>query len=336
MASPFKGKDRLFTVGIVILSAAGILYFGAQAVIDRMRTNQKNPYAYDLSAFEQASPDSVSYSEAQRIPIQSGRLAGLAIDTDGFVYVSGDDRILKLDARGNMIDTFPVGETVYCLALDGQSRMYLGMGDHVEVFDQRGKLVTRWESLGQRAIVTSVAVSDSIVYLADAGQLRVWKFTTSGALLGTVGQRDETRGIPGFVIPSPYFDVAVDADGTLWAANTGRHSLENYTRSGALKTSWGEYATQIEGFCGCCNPSHFAMMTDGAFVTSEKGIPRVKVYNRQGQFVTVVAGPNQFRPGTTGLDLAVDSSGRIYVLDAAEKAVRVFSKRQSTPKGGER
>ena len=333
MTSPFKGKDRLFTVGIVILSVAGVLYFGARAVMDQMDTNQKNPYVYDLSAFEQGSVDSVSYSEVQRLPVQLDKLAGLALDADGFVYVSGDDRILKLDAGGKISDAFPVGETVYCLALDGQNRMYLGMGDHVEVFDRKGKPVSRWESLGQRAMVTSIAVSDSTVYLADAGQLRVWKFATSGTLLGTVGQRDEARGIPGFVIPSPYFDVAVGADGTLWVANTGRHSLENYAHSGDLKTAWGEYATRIEGFCGCCNPSHFAIMNDGAFVTSEKGIPRVKVYSRQGQLAAVVAGPNQFRPGTTGLDLAVDSSGRIYVLDPVQKAVRVFSKTQQISKG---
>jgi hypothetical protein len=81
---------------------------------------------------------------------------------------------------------------------------------------------------------------------------------------------------------------------------------------------------EIEGFCGCCNPSHFAFLEDGSFVTSEKGIARVKVYNRLGDLVSVVAGPDQFKEGVEGLDLAIDSKQRIYVLDPLEKAIRVF------------
>jgi len=128
------------------------------------------------------------------------------------------------------------------------------------------------------------------------------------------------------VIPSPYFDVAVDPDGFLWAANTGRHSLENYTREGKLRSSWGEFSMEIEGFCGCCNPSHFAILEDGSFVTSEKGIPRVKIYDRLGRLSSVVAGPDRFDIGTVGLDLALDSAQRILVLDPARRKVRTFVK----------
>ena len=335
MQPPTPKKDRLLTVSIVILSVAGILYFGVRAIMDQMHTDRKNPYAYDLSIFEQSLADTVVYSQVQSIPVQAEKPTGLARDGDGFLYVSGDENISKFDTRGNLVEAFPIGGTAYCLALDAQNRIYLGMGDHVEVYDQKGALVTQWETLGPNAIITSIAVSDSTVYLADAGQLLVWKFTTSGSLLGTIGKKDSTKGVPGYVIPSPYFDVAVGLDGTLWAANTGRHSLENYTHTGALKSSWGEYGTEIGEFCGCCNPSHFAILKDGAFVTSEKGVPRVKIYNRQGRFVAVVAGPDRFRAGTKGLDLAVDASGRIYVLDPVQKAVRVFSKTEATSEGRE-
>ena len=102
-----------------------------------------------------------------------------------------------------------------------------------------------------------------------------------------------------------------------------------------MEKSWGEYGTEIDEFCGCCNPSHFAILEDGSFVTSEKGIPRVKVYDHQGQLVAVVAQPSQFRAGTVGLDLAVDAAGRIYVLDPAQKEVRVFAKKETNLEGAE-
>jgi len=121
----------------------------------------------------------------------------------------------------------------------------------------------------------------------------------------------------------------MDPDGFLWAANTGRHSLENYTLDGDFRSSWGESGMEIQGFSGCCNPSHFVILEDGSFVTSEKGLPRVKLYNRIGDLISVVAPTERFLEGTVGLDLAVDSAQKIYVLDPLQKLVRIFAKKES-------
>ena len=84
---------------------------------------------------------------------------------------------------------------------------------------------------------------------------------------------------------------------------------------------------QLEGFSGCCNPSNIAMLSDGSFVTSEKGIERVKIHTPSGEFKTVVASPDMFEEGTRGIDLAVDSKDRIYVLDPVKKLIRIFEKK---------
>lgn len=329
MAPQKTGTDRLLTIAIVVLSVAGVLYFGLRAILDRPGSEGPNPYALDLTAFEQDADIPVAYAQVQAISFNSKHALSMARDDDGNLYVSTLMGILKFDAAGKRLDSFTVEGAATCLAVDSQQQLYLGMGDRVEKLDASGNRVEAWETLGPNAVVTSIAASDSVVYVADAGQLRVWKFTPSGTLLNTVGMKDELKGVPGYVIPSPYFDVAIGLDGTLWAANTGRHSLENYTSAGYLNQSWGEYGTAIDEFCGCCNPSHFAILNDGGFVTSEKGIPRVKVYDREGQFVALVARTDQFKDRTVGLDLATDDVGRIYVLDPAQEAVRVFEKSQA-------
>ena len=28
-----------------------------------------------------------------------------------------------------------------------------------------------------------------------------------------------------------------------------------------LRSFWGDYSMKIDGFCGCCNPSHFAFLS---------------------------------------------------------------------------
>jgi len=35
-------------------------------------------------------------------------------------------------------------------------------------------------------------------------------------------------------------------------------------------------------FAGCCNPAYLSFTSDGALITSEKGIPRVSSFSRNG------------------------------------------------------
>jgi hypothetical protein len=93
---------------------------------------------------------------------------------------------------------------------------------------------------------------------------------------------------------------------------------------GALLTSWGQPGTDVHGFGGCCNPTDIAPLPDGRVVTSEKGLPRVKVYSAEGALLSVVVPPGEFVRSTVGIDLATDPSGRIAVLDPDRGIVRVY------------
>ena len=94
---------------------------------------------------------------------------------------------------------------------------------------------------------------------------------------------------------------------------------------------------------GCCNPSNIAMVPMpgkprdfAGFVTAEKGLSRIKVYDTEGKFVGFLARPDTFarhdelvraRPSGQSfmaLDVAAGADGWIYVLDGAVGEVRVF------------
>lgn len=324
----FKGKnDRLLTEIIIAISVAGILYFGFQAILENSNKSQENPFEYNIEYFKKSDSSLSHFTEISQISIDLMHVYGIAISLDDKIYVSGDSSVLVFNKEGNIESTIETGKAVHCLASDVNGDLYLGMSDHIEIYSDKGIKKSQWESLGENPIITSIALSNQHVFIADARKRIVWKFDKNGRLQGKIGEKNAAKDIPGFVIPSPYFDVAVDPDGFLWAANTGRHSLENYTTDGDFRSSWGEYSMKIDGFCGCCNPSHFMILDDGSFVTSEKGIPRVKVYNRLGNLVSIVAGADQFDEGTVGLDLAKDSSQKIYVLDPKKKVVRIFEKK---------
>lgn len=326
-----KRNDRLLSAIIIIVSVFGILYFGSRTISDNEGKNRENPFEYDISSFKKNEKELSHYSEEQQIKINLPKVSGISIGPEGRIYVSGDNRVLILNQAGTRQSSIKTAGTARCLAVDENRDCYLGMTDHIEVYDSNGVKKVHGESLGEKSIITSIAISKESIFAADAGNRIVWRFDKSGQRKKRIGEKNEAKDVPGFVIPSPYFDVAIDPDGFLWAVNTGRHSLENYTQAGDFRSSWGKYSLETGGFCGCCNPTHIAIMADGSFVTTEKGIVRVKIYNRIGELISVVAGPGQFAEGTFGLDLTVDSSGRIYVLDPVKKAVRIFKKGSATP-----
>jgi hypothetical protein len=319
-------SDRLLTAFIITVSVAGILYFGVRAISENSKKDVENPFEYNIEKFKKSDKNLIHYTEVQQINLNLESLYAIAVGPEDKIYVSGVNSILIMNKDGSPHSSIKTSWPAFCLSLDENGDLYAGMREHVEVYDKKGDKKAQWESVGEKAIITSIAISKESVFDADAGNHIVWKFSKSGDKQARIGEKNKVKDIPGFVIPSPYFDVAVDPDGFLWVVNPGRHSLENYTKQGNLRTSWGEYSMKVEGFCGCCNPTHITILDDGSFVTSEKGIARVKIYNRLGNFVSIVATPDQFKEGTVGLDLAKDSSQRIYILDPMKKAVRIFRK----------
>ena len=84
---------------------------------------------------------------------------------------------------------------------------------------------------------------------------------------------------------------------------------------------------QWDGFSGCCNPSHIALLSDGSFVTSEKGLVRIKIHAPNGDFLCAVATPHDFEEDIAGIDLAVDSKDNIYAIIPKTNELRVYKKR---------
>lgn len=319
-------NNRFLTIAIIAVAFAAILYFGFQAISDNADRGRSDRFEYNLEKFENEDSVEVRYSEIKGIDINYENYFGITIDENDRLYVSVDEKIVVFDKNKKQDQEIKLSESAYCLEADKNGKVYVGMANHIEVFTTEDKKLTQWKLLGSEAIITSIAVSDKYVYAADAGNLVVWQFDKSGNITGEIGRKNEKKDIPGFIIPSPYFDVDIDPEGFLWAANTGRHSFENYVEDGSIRTSWGIASMRVEGFSGCCNPSHFVILSDGSFITSEKGLVRIKEYDHHGRLVSVIAGTKEFEEGTVDLDLAIDSQEQIYTLDQSRKAIRIFRK----------
>jgi len=298
----------------------------------------------DLTGLAAVDPNLILYAQAGP-PVKTGfrQSRVIAVDSAGRMYVAGDSAIRVLNNTGDLERAIELAGEPRCVAVADDDKLYVGLQEHVEVFDARGQRLASWDSLGEGAVLTSIAKHQDHVFVADAGHRVVLHYDVAGTLVKRIGAKDIDRDIPGFVIPSPYFDLAVSRDGLLRVVNPGRHRIEAYTFDGDLEFWWGKSSVDIDGFCGCCNPVNFALLPNGGFVTAEKGLDRVKIYNSDGGFVGVVAGPGQLgKAGPVrvcdspeqcqmgGLDVAAGAEGRIYVLDTTENVIRVFHKKEAS------
>ena len=315
MAEPFrKARPLLIAVAVGAAVAIGVLVIREAA---RVPSGDADPrYRYSLEKLVAIPSELPRYNRSADIllPLDSPR--GVAAGADGRLVVCGDRFLLVLDPRGTVLERYDLEEAPVCVSAGPDGRVYVGFQDHVEVIDTRDGSQRYWPDLGDQAVVTSIAVHEAGIYVADAGNRMVLRFDRDGRLQGSINDD--------FLVPSPYFDLAAAADGSLWVVNPGRHRLQHYDREGNLIGSWGRNSLDIDGFGGCCNPTHIALLPDGSFATSEKGIPRVKVYSPDGQLTAVVAVPKDFGEYEAGLDLAVTAEGTIVLLVPGERTLRLY------------
>ncbi len=356
MSSPNEqnptGRNRLPVASLAITAVVLVaIVVGAVALWRSDRSGDSGSglpaqFDYDLNAYKTIDPALFIARQTSQIPLSIQEPRSLATGPDDRIYVVGDRAIAIFNSDGTPRANIALNTPGHCLAVaarsDSPERLFVGMREHIELLAADGTLESAWPTLGDKALITSIALAEpagqSDIFVADAGNRVVLRLDRTGKLLGRIGRRDQRRHIPGLIIPSPYCDVAVSPDGLLRVANTGAHHIEAYTFDGDYEQplTWGKASLKIAGFCGCCNPANFALLPDGRFITAEKGIPRVKIYTADGQFQGVVAGPETLAPTATiteetreehrlsVVDVAADSHGRVLVLDPAARQVRIF------------
>ncbi|MCE5185813.1 MAG: hypothetical protein LLF76_06775 [Planctomycetaceae bacterium] len=295
-------------------------------------------YSYDIEQYSKIDPAMLVY-RAVGEPIQTGLQQSRAVAAGfGKLYVVGDSKLAILEEGKKKEIELPREPT--CIQIDNDGTLILGLTDHLALADADGVIQRHWNAPAENALMTSIAMDKDNVYAADAVNKLVWRFDRQGLVVNRIGAKETRRNVPGIVVPSPYFDIAMYPDGLLRVVNPGRHWVEAYTPNGDREWHWGKTSVEVDGFSGCCNPVSMVVLSDGNFVTCEKGLIRVKLYDPEGELIGIVAGPEQLgrtepmricqspeQCGQQGFDAAVDAAGRVYVLDMLQNSVRVFEKK---------
>jgi hypothetical protein len=257
-----------------------------------------------------------NWAIASSVFLGEGSLKAVAVSKSGTVYAGGASYIVALDSSLKQLwrTNTPEPITALCASAD---TIYATTAELVMVIGKDGKIIEEWGPFEGKSFITSITANNSHVVYADAGNKMVVVLDRKGRVEHIIGQNDGK-----FVLPSPYFDVALDNEGNFSAANTGHRRIETLSISGKLISMFGEPGLEPGSFAGCCNPAHFALLPDG-FVTAEKGLNRIKILDSSGKFREFVSVKNKFIPSVP-LDLAALDGRTIYAANPADSKIYKF------------
>ena len=192
-----------------------------------------NPYQYDMESLSAVDPEIITHRESRNLTLTLANPTGIAYSGEK-LYVIGDQRLLVIEPSGALINDFSLPLQPLAVAA-GENFIAITTQRNLLLLDLDGRLLATWDDFYDNSLLSSVAIYEQMVFIADAGRRRVYRYTPEGVKeLEIDGKRDATDA-HGFIVPSGCFDLAVNDFGELWVANPGKHALENYSLDGVLR-----------------------------------------------------------------------------------------------------
>ncbi|MBV9281622.1 MAG: SMP-30/gluconolactonase/LRE family protein [Chloroflexi bacterium] len=215
----------------------------------------------------------------------------------------------------------------YGVALDGQGNLYVTINDRIAKLSPQGKLLAQWGNRGDYPgeFVSPYGValdSQGNVYVADHGNCRIQKLSPSGAALAAIGTKPNRRcsADPGIVgVPD---GVALDPQGNIYVADTGNNRVQKFSPDGAPLAQWGRQGSGRGQFS---QPEGIALDPQGNIYVSDSGNNRLQELSPTGQPLRVWGqGGDVFAGFHNPAGLAIDAKGHLYEVDGGG-AVQEFS-----------
>lgn len=248
------------------------------------------------------------FSEGNGDEAKFNQPRGIAIDTDGNIYVadSDNDRIRKITANGDVT------------TLAGLTKGFSdGIGSDAR-FNSPGDIATDLQGN---------------VYVVDGGNHKIRKITPSGdvtTLAGsTKGFADATGADAQFHFPE---GIAVDKEGNVYVADKGNHKIRKITPDGAVTTLAGTTKGFMEGAGDVAQfdtPFKIAVDTNGNVYVTDYFNNKIRKITQSGEVSTLAGSTKGFADGigstaqfSAPRGVAVNASGDVLVGDAGNYRLR--------------
>jgi streptogramin lyase len=246
---------------------------------------------------------------------QIDRPSGIAIDTDGTVYVAEliNHRVRKITQVDGVVIITTLAGTGTQGFLDGSS--------------------TVAQFCYPRGIVVDASRN---VYVADLGNHRIRKITPTGDVLtfagsGVAGFSDGSATQAQFHNPT---GLAVDASGNVYVADKINHRIRKITQEGIVSTLAGSgtqgFADGAAASAQFSTPIGVIIDTSGTIYVGDFSNHRIRKITLEGIVSTLAgSGTRGFADGTAAsaqfnypMEITVDTEGYVYVADSYNHRIR--------------
>lgn len=229
----------------------------------------------------------------------------IVVATPNYVYMYGLD--------GSLCSNFSVRSNLRDVAVYDH-QLYLLFPARIEIYDTEGNAQKEWAACSDDADYCQLTVFDGGVFVTDASAKNICQYGLDGTLKRFI------KSPRGFVVPSYSFGIT-NMEGHVFCSNPGRHVVEEYTADGDYVGAFGRSGSAPGEFSGCCNPVQVTTTSAGELLTSEKGLPRISCYAKDGTFLSVLLDDQALGGGHAAYDVRVMDDKLIV---AGGKKVSVF------------
>lgn len=290
--------------------------------------------------------------------------AGLAVDGSGNIYIAddGNRRVRKVSPDGIIITAVGTGSYghsgdlgpangaqltgVSAIALDNTGSLYIT--DSSPLSDDAGCSCIR--KVSSAGIITTVVPNgdlflprklavdpDGNVYVAESVYGRIRKVSTDCAITTAAGKGSPVEDFGDGLLATAAqlhwpVGVAVDAQGTVYIADTFSHRVRAISPAGIINTVAGNEA----GYSGDGGPVAEALLylptgvavdSRGNLYIADHGNRRIRKISNEGESrtITTVAGMGTTVPAGDVWALAVDRADNLYIPDTSNHVIRKIS-----------
>jgi len=165
---------------------------------------------------------------------------------------------------------------------------------------------------------SSVAVDSSgNVYVTEAGNHRIQKFTSDGTFITKWGSRGSGEG----QLISPR--IALDASGNVYVTDNGNNRIQKFNSEGDFIMKWGNKGSGDGEFK---TPMGVAVDESGNVYVADAQNHRIQKFTSNGKFITKWgrqgSGDGEFKGPR---DIVLDATGNVYVLDRNNHRIQKFT-----------